>query len=90
MRIRRAFRRGRGDVFDLLMGGRVKALNPSFRGDFSAKPFQQTKAVVENGSKIPAFPLPMHLCALCVLCGSPPHPDPQTFLGGSIGFPNGL
>ena len=37
------------------------------------------RTVAENCSEIPAFPLPTHLCALCVLCGSPPHPAPQTF-----------
>ncbi|MGI6301054.1 MAG: thrombospondin type 3 repeat-containing protein [Verrucomicrobiota bacterium] len=43
-------------------------------------PIQLTKAVVENGSDVGPFPpLPIHLCALCDLCGIPPHPDPKTF-----------
>ncbi|MDI9382824.1 MAG: transposase, partial [Verrucomicrobiota bacterium] len=47
---------------------------------FSVIPIQLTKAVVENGSDVGPFsPLPIHLCALCDLCGIPPHPDPKTF-----------
>jgi hypothetical protein len=43
-------------------------------------PIQLTKAVVQNGSDVGPFPpLPIHLCALCDLCGSLPHPDPKTF-----------
>ena len=43
-------------------------------------PIQLTKAVVENGSDVGPFPpLPIHLCALCDLCGIPPHPNPETF-----------
>ena len=46
-------------------------------------PIQLTKAVVENGSDVGPFsPLPIHLCALCDLCGIPPHPDPKTFSDG--------
>ena len=46
-------------------------------------PIQLTKAVVENGSDVGPFsPLPIHLCALCDLCGIPPHPDPETFSDG--------
>ena len=41
-------------------------------------PFQQTKEVAENCSDVGTFPPPIHLCAHCVLCGSPPHADPQT------------
>src|SRR5690606_34984233 len=34
---------------------------------------------VENGSDVGPFsPLPIHLCALCDLCGIPPHPDPES------------
>src|SRR5690606_29826641 len=51
-----------------------------FLGLFSVIPIRLTKAVVENGSDVGPFsPLPIHLCALCDLCGSPPHPDPKTF-----------
>ena len=51
-----------------------------FWGLFSLIPVQLTKAVVENGSDVGPFPpLPIHLCALCDLCGIPPHPDPKTF-----------
>ncbi len=41
---------------------------------FSDTPIQLTKAVAENGSGVGTSPLPIHLCALRVLCGSPPHP----------------
>jgi hypothetical protein len=81
---RRASRRGRGGVLDLPLGvGRFHALQPTFWGVFSVIPIQLTKAVVGNGSDVDPFsPLPIHLCALCDLCGSPPHPDPQTFSDG--------
>jgi hypothetical protein len=46
-------------------------------------PIQLTKAVVENGSDVGPFShLPIHLCALCDLCGIPPHPDPKGFSDG--------
>ena len=49
-------------------------------GAFSVIPIQLTKAVVEKGSDASPFsPLPIHLCALCDLCGILPHPDPKTF-----------
>ncbi len=80
IRIRRASRRGRGGVFDLAMGvGRFHALQPTFGGVFSVIPIQLTKAVVENGSDVGPFsPLPIHLCALCDLCGIPPHSHPES------------
>ena len=60
--------------------GRFHALQPTFGGLFSVIPIRLTKAVVENGSDVGPFsPLPIHLCALCDLCGSPPHPEPKTF-----------
>jgi hypothetical protein len=46
-------------------------------------PIQLAMAVVENGSDVSPFsPLPILLCALCDLCGIPPHPDPKTFSDG--------
>jgi hypothetical protein len=49
--------------------------SPTLLGIFySINRFRPTKAVVENGSDVSPFsPLPIHLCALCDLCGiSPP------------------
>ena len=83
-RSRKASRRGRGGVFDQPIGvGRFHALQPTFLGFFSVIPIQLTKAVVENGSDVGPFsPLPIPLCALCDLCGIPPHPDPKAFSDG--------
>ena len=50
-----------------------------FRGNLLDIPFQQTKAVAEECYDVAAFPPLKHLCALCVLCGSPPHAAPETF-----------
>ncbi|MGI6304087.1 MAG: hypothetical protein ACOX52_24020 [Verrucomicrobiota bacterium] len=57
-----------------------------------------TKAVVEKGSDVGPFsPLPIHLCALCDLCGIPPHPafrtassDPDPELASPLTFSDGL
>ena len=57
---------------------------------FLGIPFQQTKEVAENCSNEAAFPLPIHLCAPCVLCGSPPLPNPETFRCGPMGLSDGL
>jgi hypothetical protein len=80
LRASRRGRRERGGVFDLGMGvGRVDALVLTYLGVFSVIPIQLTKAVVENGSDVGPFsPLPIHLCALCDLCGIPPHPDSES------------
>ena len=55
--------------------GRFHALPPTFLGNILDIPFQQAKAVADNCSDVAASPLPIPLCALCVLCGSPPHPE---------------
>ena len=66
--------------------GRFPALRLTFLGNYLDIPFQQTKAVAENCSDVAPIPPLKHLCALCVLCGSPPHPAPETFRCRPRGF----
>jgi hypothetical protein len=52
-------------------------LIPSFLENFLDIPFRQTKAAHKTAPTFLHAPLPIPLCVLCALCGSPPHPDSE-------------
>ena len=83
IRIRRASREGAVAFSTYLWGWVSFMLCDLPFGEILDIPFQQTKAVAENCSDVAAFPPLKHLC---VLCGSPPHPVPETFRCRPRGF----
>ena len=69
IRIRRGSRRGRGGVFDL----------PFLGGILQIYRFSRPKRLQKTAPMYLQSPLPIILCALCDLCGSPPHPHREIF-----------